>query len=289
MKLRVRRQDGFLCWAGDHRTQFMRKIIIHCIWLIAAIVALPALAQDADNYWMKTDRFSFGVGIFFVEEDTEITLSGDLGLGTNIDFQDDLGFDEDEEVVRLIGHYRFKPRHRINFGYWDLSQDTRTTLTKGIIFDDSFFPAGTKVKSDLRFTVINILYTYSFYQTPKLDLGASTGVNIYEFDSKIEAPAIATEESGDGTAPFPVFGIRAIWEFKPKWRLAASWDYFEIESGDTEGQVIDVLIGVEHQTWKNAGLGFGYNDVSIDAEDQEEGDELDWDYNGFFAYVRFSR
>lgn len=268
----------------------MRKTSVTCcITLIVALLSLPVGAAETDNVWMKTDRFSFGVGIFFVEEDTEITLSGDLGLGTNIDFQDDLGFDEDEEVLRFVGHYRFKPRHRINFGYWDLSRDTRTTLTKGIIFDDSFFPAGTKVKSDLRFTVINILYTYSFYQTPKLDLGASTGVNIYEFDSKIEAPAIATEESGDGTAPFPVFGIRAIWEFKPKWRLAASWDYFEIESGDTEGQVIDVLIGVEHQTWKNAGLGFGYNDVSIDAEDQEEGDELDWDYNGFFAYVRFSR
>ena len=163
------------------------------------------------------------------------------------------------------------------------------TLLKDIQFDDSFFPKDTKIESDLGFTVLNILYTYSFYQTPKLDLGVSTGVNIYEFDSDIKAPEAGISEDGSGTAPFPVFGIRAIWEFKPKWRLAASWDYFEIESGDTEGQVIDVLIGVEHQTWKNAGLGFGYNDVSIDAEDQEEGDELDWDYDGFFAYVRFSR
>jgi hypothetical protein len=74
----------------------------------------------------------------------------------------------------------------------------------------------------------------------------------------------------------------------PKWGFGASFDYFEIDESDVEGQVIDILIGVEHQTWKNAGLGFGYNDVSIDAEDKEDKDELDWDYDGFFAYVRFS-
>jgi hypothetical protein len=267
----------------------MRKITIYWIWLIAAIVALPALAQDADNYWMKNDRLSIGVGVFFVEEDTEVTLSGDLGQGTPIDFQDDLGFDDDEEVARIVGHYRFKPRHRINFGYWDLSRDSTATLTKDIIFDDTFFPAGTTVESDLGFTVINILYTYSFYQTPKLDLGVSTGLNIYEFDSEIEAPTLAIEEEGDGTAPFPVFGIRARWAFTPKWGFGAAFDYFEIESGDTEGQVIDILIGVEHQTWEKVGLGFGWNDVSIDAEDEEDGDELDWDYDGFFGYVRFSK
>ncbi|MFQ5544678.1 MAG: hypothetical protein ACE5FE_01750 [Acidiferrobacterales bacterium] len=264
----------------------MKAFALGSIILIGATLSFSALAADDENYWMKTDRFSLAFGIFFVEEDTEITLSGDLGPGTPIDFQDDLGFDADEEVVRFAGHYRFKPRHRINFGYWDLSRDSDAVLLNDIIFDDTFFPAGTTVESELGFTNISILYTYSFYQTPKLDLGVSTGFQIYEFDSTIEAPAIAVEEEGDGTAPFPVVGLRVRQVFSPKWSWGLSYDYFDVESGDTEGQVIDIVISVDHRTWKNVGLGIGYNDVSIDAEDQEGGDEIDWDYDGFFGYVR---
>ncbi|TDJ71739.1 MAG: hypothetical protein E2O38_06925 [Proteobacteria bacterium] len=67
----------------------------------------------------------------------------------------------------------------------------------------------------------------------------------------------------------------------------ASLDYFEIDEGDVEGQVIDILIGLEHQTWTNVGLGIGYNDVSLEAENKEDQDELDWKYDGFFGYARF--
>ncbi len=52
---------------------------------------MSAWVAETENVWMKTDRFSLGVGIFFVSEDTEVTLSGDLGPGTPVDFQDDLG------------------------------------------------------------------------------------------------------------------------------------------------------------------------------------------------------
>ena len=268
----------------------MKKIVaIYSTPLIAATLSLSALAADGENYWMNTDRGSLAVGAFFVEESTEVRLSSDtLGTGTKFSFQDDLGLDEDSEVARISGHYRFKPRHRINFGYFNISNDATTTLLRDIQFEDTIFTAGSAVRSNLDFTVMNILYTYSFFQKPTLDLGVSTGVNLYEFDSKITAPATQTREEGDGTAPLPVLGLRVRWAFTPKFLLGASFDYFEIDKSDTEGQVIDILVAVEHQTWKNAGLGLGYNDVSIEAEDKEDRDELDWDYDGFFGYARFS-
>jgi hypothetical protein len=252
------------------------------------MLSLPVWAAETENVWMKYNRRSIGVGVFYVEEDTEIRLSSDtLGTGTRFSFQDDLGLDEDDEAVRLVGHYRFKPRHRINFGYFKLSGDATATVLRDIIFDEEVFATGTAVKTELSFAVIKILYTYSFFQNTKIDLGVSTGVQIYEFDSTLEARSVGIKEEGDGTAPFPVFGLRFGWNFKPKLSLGASLDYFEIDEGDTEGQVIDILVGLEHQTWTNVGLGIGYNDVSVDAEKKEDRDELDWDYNGFFSYARF--
>ncbi len=268
----------------------MRKTSVTCcITLIVALLSLPVGAAETDNVWMKTDRVSIAVGAFFVEESTEVRLSSStLGTGTRFSFQDDLGLDEDAEVARLAGHYRFKPRHRINFSYFNISNDATTTLLRDIQFEDTVFTAGTSVDSKLDLTVTNILYTYSFFQNAKLDLGVSTGVNIYEFDSKITAPSTGIEEDGDGTAPFPVFGLRLKWAFRPKFLFGASWDYFEIDDGDIEAQVIDILIRVEHQTWNRVGLGLGYNDVSIEAENKEDRDELDWEYDGFFGYARFN-
>ncbi len=138
------------------------------------MLSLPVRAAETENVWMKNDRGSIGIGAFFVEEDTKVRLSSDtLGTGTKFSFQDDLGLDEDDEAVRLVGHYRFSPRHRINFGYFKISSDATTTVLRDIIFDDE------------------------------------------------------------------------------------------------------------------VALGIGYNDVSLEAEDKKDQDELDWDYDGFFGYAKF--
>lgn len=266
----------------------MKIFVVASIILISTTFSTPLIAADDENYWMKNNRRSIAVGVFYVEEDTELRISSDaLGRGTDVDFQDDLGLDEDDEAVRVIGHYRFSPRHRINFGFFDLSSDATSTVLRDIQFDESVFPAGTTVKSELGFTYIEILYTYSFFQNDVIDLGVSTGLNIYEFESSLKAPALRLKEEGDGTAPFPVFGLRFLWNFSPKVGLGASLDYFEIDESSVEGQVIDVIVALDHQTWTNAGLGIAYNDVSLDAEDKDDDDELDWDYDGFIAYARF--
>ncbi|MDH3672372.1 MAG: hypothetical protein OES46_14625 [Gammaproteobacteria bacterium] len=234
----------------------MKIFVVAAIVLISVTLSPSLLAADDENRWMKNNRRTIGVGVFYVEEDTELRISSDLlGAGTNVDFQDDLGLDEDDQAIRVAGHYRFKPRHRINFGFFDLSSDATATVSRNIQFDESVFPAGATVNSELGFSYVEILYTYSFFQNDAIDLGVSTGLNIYEFESTLEAPALAIKEEGDGTAPFPVFGVRALWNFGRKLGLGASLDYFEIDEGDVEGQVIDILVALDHQTWTNAGLG----------------------------------
>jgi len=40
-------------------------------------------------------------------------------------------------VARISGHYHFKPRHRINFDYFNISNDATTTLLRDIQFEDT--------------------------------------------------------------------------------------------------------------------------------------------------------
>lgn len=264
-----------------------KRLAICSSSLIAATLSFSVVAADNKNFWMQKDRFNLNVGGFISNSNTEARLSSDiLGVGTLIDFEDDLGLEEDETVARIDGHYRFKPRHRIDFSWFDLSRDGRETLLRDIQYEDTIFTAGTAVDSELGFTVIKVVYTYSFFQKEKIDLGVSTGLYVYDFESEIVAPETRTKEESDGTAPFPTFGLRVTWAFKPELFFRAHLDYFDIDRSDVEGEVIDILVALEHQTWKNVGLGIGYNDVDAEGEDKEDRDEVKLEYDGLLLYAK---
>ena len=83
-------------------------------------------------------------------------------------------------------------------------------------------------------------------------------------DANINAGVAIGTEDAKGFAPYPIFGLRLGYAFSRKLFLKASIEYFEISSGDIEAQVIDGLIALEHRTWKNVGLGGGYNFVDLE-------------------------
>ena len=78
------------------------------------------------------------------------------GEGTKISFEDDLGLDEDEEVVRVHGYYRFKPRHRIEFSYFELSRDGTATALRDLQIEDTIFPVGSRIRGDAQIEVENL-------------------------------------------------------------------------------------------------------------------------------------
>ena len=92
----------------------------------------------------NTDRFSFSIGAFITDRDTDARLdSQTLGQGTDIDFEDDLDLDSSGTVFRLDAFYRFNRRHRIDFAIFDLSRDSSATINESIQFGDDVFNINT--------------------------------------------------------------------------------------------------------------------------------------------------
>ncbi len=61
----------------------MKIFVLGSIILISAALSPTLLAADEEYVWMKKNRRSIAVGVFFVEEDTEVRLSSDiLGPGS---------------------------------------------------------------------------------------------------------------------------------------------------------------------------------------------------------------
>ncbi|MCZ6576756.1 MAG: hypothetical protein O6950_09980 [Gammaproteobacteria bacterium] len=135
-------------------------------------------------------------------------------------------------------------------------------------------------------TVLKVAYTYSFFQNRTVDLGVSAGMTGLYVDANIDAGVAIGTEDAKGFAPYPIFGLRLGYAFSRKLFLKANIEYFEIETGDVEARVIDGLIALEHKTWKNVGLGGGYNFVDLEGEDTKDKDEAQLEYEGLLVYMK---
>ncbi len=105
-------------------------------------------------------------------------------------------------------------------------------------------------------------------------------------DLTIEADLAETEESEE-TAPFPMFGLRGAWLLRPDLFLRTSVEYFAISEGDVEGSLLDLLVSIEYRFSERWGVGIGYNNLHVEAENTDSDDELDYEYDGVLLYAKW--
>jgi hypothetical protein len=257
-----------------------------CFCLSTSVIADTNPAEsisDKHNPWLERDRFKVALGTFITDYDSDILISSSSGFGTNLSFEDDLGLEDSQTVFRFAGHYRFKARHRIVFSYVDLSRDGKVITQFPIFINDTIYPTGSKLKTEFDYKVLKLAYAYSFWQTDKIDLSATVGAYTFDVDLNIISED-GVEEGESGTAPFPMFVLNLNYHINDKVRIIAGYEYFALDTNDFEGELIDVIFALEYNPFEKVGLGIGYNDVSISAEDSNDKDEFEYDYDGILAY-----
>jgi len=240
------------------------------------------------NHWIDEDKIKLTIGGFITDYDGEFRLtSSKLGRGTEVSFEDDLGLDESNTVVRLDGHYRLSARHRLEFSYFDLSRDGKAVTTRPIIIDDTLFRRGSTLSTEFDYQILKFAYAYSFWQTEKFDLSASGG--LYTFDVDISVKSDDGKGEGDsGTAPFPMFGLHLDYRLSKDIYFATSFEYFVVNEDDGEGELTDGSIGLEYRPFENIGFGLAYNAVTIFIESNDDDDEFDYEYDGILFYLSWN-
>ncbi len=265
---------------------YVRIIGVVCFSAGWLVTSLSAFAES--NPWLDNDRFKLSLGTFILDYDSEFRLSNsELGIGTQLSFEDHLGLEDSRTVARLAGHYRFAAKHRVEFSYVDLSREGKATTRFPILIDDTFYRTGTTLRTDFDYQVFKLAYAYSFYQTDKTDLSVSAGGYIFDVDMRI-TPNEGAEEGESGTAAFPMFGLHLDYRLSDRVMFIAGYEYFTIDKNDVEGELIDVIVGLEYRASNKFGLGLGYNNVSVSAENSDDNDDFDYEYDGILAYLSYS-
>jgi hypothetical protein len=252
-----------------------------------ALISLPAIptALGGDD-----SQWSFSVGIFVTDWDTETRLDASVGpIGTPVDLETDLGVDTSDSVFRIDGYYRVNDKHRFDFSAFDLSRTGNKQIEKEINWQGTIFPISASVNSDIDLNIYKIAYTYSILRREKGYLGLSAGFYVADIGTRISAQNIANREGGDATAPLPVVGLRGEYQFSEKWSFRASGEFFALDYQDFDGSLADLYAGIDYQLFEHTAIGLGVNSVRIDLKigRNDFSGDFDWRYDGGLLFFKF--
>ena len=104
--------------------------------------------EESEKHPILTDRFKADVGIFLPSKNIRIgaEASGILpGEGTEINFGESFGFNDNEATLFLNFEWRFAKKWKLGVEYFAVKNADKAELEEDIVFDDITFKKGTNI------------------------------------------------------------------------------------------------------------------------------------------------
>ncbi|NIR30064.1 MAG: hypothetical protein GWN84_12265 [Gammaproteobacteria bacterium] len=225
------------------------------IVLFTFVVASPVLADET---------FSLKVGYATLDPDGKFAGENG-GIATEIDFDDDLGFDSSDGVI-AEGAVQLGP-FRLSAGYLPLDFSGDGRLTQDITFGGETFTVGTDVKSDVEIDVYDFGFAFHLLNlddgSTRVQLGPELAVKLADIDMSIRESAGGTSERVGATVPVPTIGARGRVGFADYFGVVGRVGYLEV-SGNS---FLDADVQVEFSPVPLVGVFAGYRYVNIDVDE----------------------
>ena len=246
---------------------------------LAASLDFDGVPTADDPNW-HTAQLRAG-GAFMGDFRTRVDLDlRPLSFGTEVDFEDDLGIDDNVNVGRFDGFYRFNRYHRIDATYYDIERDTSAVIDEEIEWGGVTFPVAARVDATFDTQIFKLAYGYTLIPEDDWEFGFTAGFHVVRLDTGLSGRVstgsgeVFASEKIDVTAPLPVVGLRGEWAITPDLRLIGSseWFYLKLDLSDrgelstqVEGFLTDNNVVLEWDAFEHFGLGVGYNFFLMDA------------------------
>lgn len=273
---------------SSHLTSF------HC--LVIPVIILVTLTMSSasaqDLVQPGSERLGIDVGVFFPAFDSKVRLdANEFDLGDEIDFEDDLKLDKNLTVFRIDGYFRITKRNRVRAAHYRFRRDNTLRLETELEYGDTVFPIDISVDVLGKNTITEFSYMYSILQRERLELSAMVGFHIMSFLSRITSSDLTLGESGDITAPLPVFGAHFRYLITPEFQAEVAAQWFGIEVGDFGGSLTNLNASGKYFFHEYIGAGLGVNqfNMKIDLTSKDFHGKVRWKYTGLqlFATVRY--
>jgi len=270
----------------------LRREFLGLVLMAASIVSalLFAGVGRASAEEPMPDKFMLRLGGYSIQSaDTILRLDAvNAPVGTFIDFHETLGGETRASLFRLDSLYRFNERHALGFSWYDIKFTGHRVLSQDIEWGGVTYPISTTVDSELKFDVYKLNYQYSIFHNEEAELGASFGFHIMRVSAGINATGINQSKSEAVTAPLPVLGLFADYNFTPRFSIYYNYQFFFINYEDKfRGGLQDFLFGLEYRIFRNVALGAAYNRFNMNAKIKNDTNTLNLEtgWNGGMLYA----
>jgi hypothetical protein len=237
--------------------------------IVLALVTLggcgAALGQDASGaHPGLTDRWTFQLGAYRPNASTTAHLnSSTRAIGTEISFEDDLGFSDSKTVPALLASVRLGERWKIEGEFLTLHRSSASTVSRTLNWGDRTYTVGTAVSADFDSDIYRLSVGYSFLKNNQAELGVVLGLHVTDFTASLAASTVGGQ-TGDALAPLPTIGLYGAYAFTPKWLLSGRFDYFSLNYNDYDGSLKNLSLGVDYRFTRHFGAGLAYRYVDYE-------------------------
>ena len=169
------------------------------LFLFLTISSWPALS------------FAFEIGVrgyyWFPSLDGDVRADEGGIKGTTIDFDTDLGIDDEDypsfEVFLGSGNHHF------SLIFTDIDYSGSDTLTRNILFNGQIYPIGALVDSSIEYQMIDFSYQYDFINLENILAGFSLGsvIQVKYLDGDVSLLTTGIDEKEDFSIPVPMLGL----------------------------------------------------------------------------------
>jgi hypothetical protein len=274
----------------------MARLIV----LSALAGASTAAAQEAGSQPEQNQlyaRFRIEVGAFASFFNTNLQLgSEELGIGTEIDLEDDLGFDTKKFDFRAGGFLRLGKRHKIRYGYFSLNRSSNKVLSEDIEFGDEIFPVDAVVDAEFRTQFAGLGYSFSFLAREKVEVGIGLALNamftktgIAVVGSVGDDPIDQVEERTSVTFPTGSLGFDVNWAPLSRMIVRGRVGGLYVSVSTIKASVGDANVGVEYFFTRGFGVGAGYTYTKLRVKETEDPQlEITYRYSGLIVHGVFA-
>lgn len=249
-------------------------------------LSLTVVADDGDATPGLAFQETFGIRLssYSVRNaDTDLTVLSQDNIGSGFSFVDDLGGDEDVDLLRLDIFYRINDRHRLEFSSFRIERDGFGRLSVDLDIGDQSYSVGETVISEIEYELVKLGYAFSFYRSDEAELSFTAAVNqtTYEFDYQLVDGSEADTSKASG--PLPMLGFRMAYAINRKWSLHYLTEVLIYETDDVDGSIQNYELDFRYRWNKNLMFGAGLARFSIDvtSEDDEWNGKINDTHQGY--------
>jgi hypothetical protein len=258
--------------------------------LIALAVALPVAAQEEPGV---VSKWELTFGSVFTSVDTDIRADANrLDLGTDIDFEDALGFDDTETLLRLSVRRQIRRRHFAIVDIQKMSRSSARDIPFEIEFQDIVFPSSVRVAADWDMQLFDVRYSYMPVLKENTAFGLTAGVGRWDYDVVLSATEEITGRDlvseVDIDEIVPLFGIGYRHQFNSKFRFNANLLALSFDVGSTSGTIVEGALGFAYWFHRNVGLAVSFDYLNADVEFEDDSSFLgnvEYELSGFQFYI----